>query len=59
VIWPTETVVDARGEKVTNPVARRPDGVEHHYAPLAVVTIVSGTDPKIVPCIPRINRLVS
>ena len=38
VIWPQETVVDAQGNSATNPVARPPDGVTHHYAPLAIQT---------------------
>jgi Family of unknown function (DUF6519) len=47
VIWPQETWTDAQGNVVVAPVARRPDGVEHHYAPLAVVTV----DGKKVPVV--------
>ncbi|WP_321930956.1 DUF6519 domain-containing protein [Paraburkholderia guartelaensis] len=38
VIWPQEKVVDAQGNSVTNPAALPPDGVTHHYAPLAIQT---------------------
>jgi hypothetical protein len=38
VVWPQETIVDAQGNTTTNPVAKPSDGVEHHYAALAVMT---------------------
>ncbi|MEM5331880.1 DUF6519 domain-containing protein [Paraburkholderia sp. JHI2823] len=38
VIWPQETVIDAQGNSVTNAAALPPDGVTHHYAPLAIQT---------------------
>ena len=38
VIWPSETATDAQGNTVTNPVAKPPDGVTHHYASLATLT---------------------
>jgi hypothetical protein len=47
VIWPTETVTDAQNNTVTNPVAKPPDGIDHHYAPLAVVNIASNS---VTPC---------
>src|SRR5262249_53833507 len=43
VIWPTELDAD----KNPHPVARTPDGVEHHYAPLAIVTPVTNGAPTI------------
>jgi hypothetical protein len=49
VIWPTEMVTDTQGKSVTNPVAMPPDGITHHYAPLAVATIGTGP-PSITPC---------
>jgi hypothetical protein len=49
VIWPTETVTDAQGNSLTNPVALPPDGITHHYAPLAVVTLTAGV-PSVSPC---------
>lgn len=39
VLWPNETATDAQGNVVTNPVARLPDGIDDHYAPLAMTTI--------------------
>jgi hypothetical protein len=43
VEWPTETVPNpAAGQAATAPVPMPPDGVTHHYAPLALVSI-SGT----------------
>jgi hypothetical protein len=43
VIWPTE--LDADGN--LHPVARTPDGVDHHYAPLALVAPVANGVPTI------------
>jgi hypothetical protein len=37
VIWPQETI--APGRRV--PAARLPNGVEHHYAPLALITVAA------------------
>ena len=42
VEWPTEHGTDGAGHAVDVPVAVPPAGVEHHYAPLAVVTIGAG-----------------
>jgi hypothetical protein len=39
VIWPTEVVTDLQGRTTTHPAALPPDGVEHHYAPLAMVHV--------------------
>jgi len=49
VIWPTETVIDASGNAVTNPAAMPPDGITHHYAPLAVLTLTAGV-PSVSSC---------
>ncbi len=43
VIWPQES--DANGQ--LQPVARPPDGVDHHYAPLAILTAQSNAAPGI------------
>jgi hypothetical protein len=51
VIWPSETVTDASGNSTTNPVAMPPDGITHHYAPLAVLTLALGV-PSVSPCPP-------
>ncbi|MFY9719132.1 MAG: DUF6519 domain-containing protein [Candidatus Cybelea sp.] len=51
VIWPTETATDAQGNVVVGPVAKAPDGVTHHYAPLAVVAIPEpGAVFSLTPC---------
>lgn len=39
VEWPTETAKDSSGKTVTGPIAKPPDGVDHHYAPLGVITM--------------------
>ncbi len=41
VEWPTEEETDSQGAAVTAPFAKPPDGIEHHYAPLAVITLSS------------------
>jgi hypothetical protein len=48
VIWPTESVTDAQNVTTTNPIAMPPEGVWHHYAPLAVVTIDGQGRPEVV-----------
>ncbi len=50
VIWPQETGQDSQGNSVTNPVAKPPDGITHHYAPLAIVNVQEGSVPKITTC---------
>jgi hypothetical protein len=47
VIWPTETVKDAQNGATTNPVAMPPNGITHHYAPLATATLTGKAAPKI------------
>jgi len=39
VEWPTETVKDNQGNTVTSPLAKPPQGIAHHYAPLGVLTV--------------------
>jgi hypothetical protein len=43
VIWPLES--GANQQLV--PIAKSPDGIEHHYAPLATVTSISSTGTAI------------
>jgi hypothetical protein len=43
VEWPKEPAKDSSGNPVTVPIALPPAGVQHHYAPLAVVTLANGT----------------
>jgi hypothetical protein len=43
VIWPQES--DGNGE--LKPVARPPDGIDHHYAPLAILTAQANAAPNI------------
>lgn len=50
VIWPQETGQDAQGNEITAPAAKLPDGITHHYAPLAIVTIKDGVMPAIQFC---------
>jgi hypothetical protein len=41
VVWPTETDKDSQGSSVIVPLAKPPDGIQHHYAPLAVIIVDS------------------
>ena len=61
VVWPTESVTDAENVTTTNPVAMPPDGVAHHYAPLAVITVDGKTNPQVVgqPCRKTFNTLTT
>ena len=44
VDWPTEPAKDGSGNPVTVPIALPPAGVQHHYAPLALVTVDANGD---------------
>jgi uncharacterized protein DUF6519 len=50
VIWPRETVTDSTGNSVTNPVAMRPDGITHHYAPLAIISVNNAGGSSLQEC---------
>lgn len=51
VEWPTRTAKGSNGAPVTELVAKPPDGIEHHYAPLAVITVKDGViEPKLKDC---------
>lgn len=39
VIWPSEPATDAKGKPTQSPLALPPQGVHHHYAPLAQITV--------------------
>ncbi|HEY1681731.1 MAG TPA: DUF6519 domain-containing protein [Candidatus Tumulicola sp.] len=49
VIWPTETDTDVLGAVTVYPVAKAPEGVTHHYLPLAVLDL-TGSAPAITSC---------
>ncbi|HTQ15205.1 MAG TPA: DUF6519 domain-containing protein [Rhizomicrobium sp.] len=42
VEWPTELSTDATGKTTKSAVPMQPDGVTHHYAPLAQISVDSG-----------------
>jgi hypothetical protein len=58
VEWPTEPAKDSSGNLVTVPIALAPAGVEHHYAPLAVVTLSNGTITSPAECRKKFQTLV-
>jgi hypothetical protein len=39
VEWPTEAASDSQGNPVQSPLALPPQGITHHYAPLANITV--------------------
>jgi len=39
VEWPTEAGKDSQGNATIVPIAKPPDGVDHHYAPLGVISL--------------------
>jgi hypothetical protein len=41
VEWPTEMGKDSQGNPVIVPLAKPPDGIDHHYAPLGVVSVAA------------------
>ena len=49
VLWPIEVAEDAQQNPISSPVARRPDGVLHHFAPLALATL-DGKVINLTPC---------
>jgi hypothetical protein len=48
VEWPTETITDSSGKSTFARLAKPPDGIDHHYAPLAVID-VSGSKVNVLP----------
>lgn len=56
IIWPQERA-DARGKTQSYPAAVPPDGITHHYAPLAIVTPNSGAKPRFNYCGASFNRI--
>jgi hypothetical protein len=49
IVWPRESGPDSQRKIITQPLAKPPDGVVHHYVPLAVFTGDANT-PTITPC---------
>ena len=49
VEWPTETVKDNQGNIKTTALARPPQGIVHHYAPLGVLTVADNGAITIIP----------
>jgi hypothetical protein len=50
VVWPLEA---GTGQQLV-PVAKPPDGIDHHYAPLAIITSIGdNVVPGIEPCFAR------
>lgn len=41
VEWPTEASVDANGNATQSPIALPPQGIAHHYAPLANISVAA------------------
>lgn len=39
VEWPREAGLDSQGNPTIVPIAKPPDGVDHHYAPLGVISL--------------------
>ena len=59
VEWPTEPAKDRSGNPVIIPIALPPAGVQHHYAPLAMVTLANGTiTPPVTECRKKFETLV-
>jgi hypothetical protein len=50
IIWPWEHGTDAQGNPVANPVAKMPDGIVHHYAPLAILRVDDKNAPAVTQC---------
>lgn len=49
VEWPREAAKDSTGATVIAPIAKPPDGIQHHYAPLAIFE--NGTENEtFIPC---------
>jgi hypothetical protein len=49
LIWPQDTWTDANGVMQSAPALRPPDGICHHYAPLALITF----SPTLAPAVTR------
>jgi hypothetical protein len=51
VEWPTETTKDSQGNTVVVRIAKPPDGIDHHYAPLGVINVSpNGVTPVTPDC---------
>jgi hypothetical protein len=43
VEWPVERIANAAGQSTPTPLALPPEGVTHHYAPIALITVAGNT----------------
>jgi Family of unknown function (DUF6519) len=43
--WPRQTVTDAQGNTSESPLAKAPDGIDHHYAQIGSITV--GSDGQV------------
>ena len=60
VEWPKEPAKDSSGNPVLVPIALPPAGVQHHYAPLAVVTLANGAiTAPVTECRKKFDTLVA
>lgn len=59
VIWPQERVADPRGKTVSYPAAIPPNGITHHYAPLAIILPGSGASPRFNYCGANFNTVTA
>jgi hypothetical protein len=51
VEWPREADKDSQGNTVIVPIAKPPDGIDHHLAPLGVITLAAdGTVTLVADC---------
>lgn len=50
VIWPQDTWTDAAGTLQASPGLRAPDGIVHHYAPLATLKLSGSSAPSVSGC---------
>jgi hypothetical protein len=51
VEWPREAEKDSQGNTVIVPIARPPAGIDHHYAPLGIVSVAAdGAVALVVDC---------
>jgi hypothetical protein len=60
VEWPREAEKDSQGNTVIVPISKPPDGIDHHYAPLGVVSIGGdGSVTLLADCRKKINPVAS
>jgi hypothetical protein len=42
IVWPQQIVIDSQGNTIQTPVAKPPDGIEHHIAQIGSITTGTG-----------------